>query len=123
MNRKTSRDLDLSGVFRRISARPSFAGGQARRGCAVPRDGRTAKRFRLTDLAQLHEKPRPTLQLVLSAPFLPPRDTELRMPIKDRHALSPFTKRVENGIMAFGRALEDDPAVSRTATAPPERSR
>lgn len=39
MNRKTSRDLDLSGVFRRINARPSFAGGQARRGCAVPRDG------------------------------------------------------------------------------------
>lgn len=45
------------------------------------------------------------------------------MPMKDRHALSPFTKRVENGIMAFGRALEDDPAVSRTATALPERSR
>ena len=36
MNRKTSRDLDLGGVFLCINARPSFAGGQARRGCAVP---------------------------------------------------------------------------------------
>ena len=108
MNRKTSRDLDLGGVFLCINARPSFADGQARRGCAVPRDGRTTKRFRLTNSAQLHEKPRPTLQLVLSAPFLPPRDTELRMPIKDRHALGPFTKRVENGIMAFGRLPHGD---------------
>ena len=32
MNRKTSRDLDLGGVFLCINARPSFAGGQARRG-------------------------------------------------------------------------------------------
>ena len=36
MNRKTSRDLDLGGVFLCINARPSFADGQARRGCAVP---------------------------------------------------------------------------------------
>ena len=32
MNRKTSRDLDLGGVFLCINARPSFAGGQTRRG-------------------------------------------------------------------------------------------
>ncbi len=45
------------------------------------------------------------------------------MPLKDRHALGPFTKHIENNGMAFGHALEDNPAVSLAATGPPERSR
>lgn len=44
------------------------------------------------------------------------------MPLKDRHALGPFTEHIENNGMAFDRALEDNPAVSRAAIVPPERS-
>ncbi len=44
------------------------------------------------------------------------------MPLKDRHALGPFTKHIENNGMTFGRALGDNPAVSRAATGPPERN-